>query len=144
MRERDFIISDARSNFEEFVRRHDTQYLRNNPEEASCLQEYLMAWLENGNGVELTGRNYETYLHVVIDIADAAFRGELNFNYAGREEADYADRRERRIAAIHDETLAGAEALTRSGYEVTAYRREHSGKGILFEDLPREIVRPDV
>jgi hypothetical protein len=75
-------IADAREAFEKFI----SIYLHS--EDDSLLQEWLRDWLLFGNGVEYTGRNYETYLRVALDIADATMRGEISFDYCGTENID--------------------------------------------------------
>lgn len=115
-------IANARRSFEYFARNlqtdpHDVEF--------NYLQEWLGQWLEHGDGPAATGGNYETWLRVCIDIADAVMRHELSLNYAGTEEAGYADARERRIEGLHEPGYTGAYFLDRAGYEAEVYQREH-------------------
>jgi hypothetical protein len=118
-------IADAREAFEKFI----SIYLHS--EDDSLLQEWLRDWLLFGNGVEYTGRNYETYLRVALDIADATMRGEISFDYCGTENIDAFPRT---IRAIHDPDGLGAHYADRAEYEVAVCRWEHQGRGILTED----------
>ncbi len=73
-------IAEGRSSFQRFVMSHDASY-DEHPEEEEYLQTYLMAWLETGEGVERTGKNYETYLRVALEIADAKLTSECGIGY---------------------------------------------------------------
>jgi hypothetical protein len=125
-------ISEARWFFRQFVESWDgsphaprSQGGNINESEMGYLQEYLAYWIEVGDGIPATGRNFETYMRVVVDIADAVVRGEISCDYKGTEEAGYQDAYQRNVVGIHDEGYAGSRAFEKEHYEVVAYRREH-------------------
>lgn len=125
----------ARQSFEFFVSRFDTSDVSTVDEEH--LQTYLVYWLEEGNGVEYTGRNYETYLRAVVEIADAALQGELDMDYIGSADVGRTDARVRRLKGIHHPDGSESAFLDRATYEIAAYRHENRQRGMLNEELPQ-------
>ncbi len=100
-------------------------------QDEAYLQEYLLAWLERGNGVEFTGRSYETYLRVALDIADATMRGAIQFDYKGSEKQDYKDAYPRRVIGIHQPGLSAQDFSDRALYDQAVTRWEFRGSGKL-------------
>lgn len=134
-------IADASGNFQWFVKQCTSSSFVTLDDE-KYLQTYLVHWLEEGNGIEYTGRNYETYLQVVADLADTALRGELDLNYMGI--AGYGSTvRERRLEGIHEPGREYSSFLDRATYEVAAYRHENHGRRSLAEELPLPPHAPD-
>ncbi|MEC3976225.1 hypothetical protein [Amycolatopsis sp. H20-H5] len=125
-------IAFARDNFAGFVCRLELSGYDEGTD--SYLQEYLTGWLEEGNGIELTGGNYETYLRVALDIADAAMCGAINFDYQGTKDYAFKDAYPRRVVAIHQPNAPSSHYADRQEYEVIAYRRAHPGRGDLTFD----------
>lgn len=115
-------IAEGRGSFQRFVMRHDASYVEH-PEEEEYLQTYMMAWLETGEGVERTGKNYETYLRVALEIADATLRGELNFALRG---GPQERRCERHITGLHEPSYESSQFLDRMTYELAVQRYERS------------------
>jgi hypothetical protein len=103
-------------------------------EDDAYLGDFLKSWLQNGSGIEETGGEYETYLRVVLNLADQALRGELDVNYRGTPEQNYEDARQRRIVAIDDEGPTGGYALDRATYEQIRFRFLNAGRGLLEEE----------
>jgi hypothetical protein len=130
-------IYDARRAFQTWVATKFT--FRREGEE--YLQEYLLAWLEEGDGLEWTGRSYENYLRVALDIADATMRGQIKFDYVGTEENNYEDGFKREVVAIHEDDMPASHYAERMTYDVTVYRREYEGTGRLTLDIADEIRR---
>lgn len=96
-------IKEARRQFQRFVRHFDISTPRGDDPEHRYLGGWLRSWLAFGNGFEYTGRNHATYLRVALDVADAAMRGEIDWNYAGTSENRYEDGYKREgIVALHD------------------------------------------
>lgn len=131
-------IADARHAFERFVAGFDTSTYGPREEHGfTYLQEWLHTWLVFGDGVEYTGRSYETYLRVALDIADAAMRGEVRWDYRGTEEENWTDGYEREpVTAIHnpDSYTRGDHYADRVNYEVSVVRWERSGTDRLTEN----------
>src|ERR1700733_8614237 len=104
-------IRGARTNFTYFAQRlqtdpHDVEF--------NYLQEWFAQWLERGDGVAMTGGSYETWLRVVVDIADGVMQHEVSLDYIGTPEANYADRVERSVVGIHHHEYSGQRYLDRS------------------------------
>ncbi len=115
-------IAEGRGSFQRFVISHDASYVEHSEEE-EYLQTYMMAWLETGEGVERTRKNYETYLRVALEIADATFRGKFDFTLRG----GLQDRRcERHIKGLHEPSYEGSQFLDRMTYEIAVQRYERS------------------
>src|SRR5256885_2917934 len=118
-------IARARKGFQQFVREFDDTFARHGGE-FEYLQDWLYAWLQAGNGIEWTGRSYETYLRTCLDIADAAFRGQINYDYRGSAKENYRDARPRRIEAIHNpDNSDEAYYADRATYEQLATELEY-------------------
>lgn len=142
-------IVEARSDFERFVSNYpgienisrinagfppvprDLDDMPVEEQEEVYLQEYLMTWLERGNGVELTGRNYATYLRVALDIADAAMRGKIDFDYKGSEARGYKDAYRRGVVGVHQAGLTASDALDPARYDILVTQWEFRGTGKL-------------
>jgi hypothetical protein len=101
------------------------------------LGNWIKEWLRFGDGVEFTGRNYETYLRVCLDIADAALCGQVDFSRLART-ANLPPVQIDGIDNPHDPTDYADRAI----YEVAVTRWEHGGRGILAEDWSELRVRP--
>lgn len=119
-------IARARGDFQTFVHGFDTYQLANSdvPEDERTIRYlgfFLRSWLEEGHGLRMTGGNYESYLRVSLDIADAVMQGNIDFNYNGSSEREPY---ERQIDGIHnpgDEHVA--EYADRMLYEQLAHDR---------------------
>ena len=118
-------ISEARNSFARFVREHELPPRVAEPTTSAPLQEWLMRWLEHGDGVEFTGGSYETFLRVALDVADAAIRGELRLDFEGTEAGNYKDGYKRTLSGIHEPDHTAEHIFNRVGFETTVYRREH-------------------
>lgn len=116
--ERDGPIADARQNFQDFVQWQDLSI--RDTKIHRYAQEWLYDWIHNGDGVAQTGRSYETYLRVCLDIADATMRGEIDYGYRGHIDPHYSEefyRREREVVAIHNPDSPSADYAERTTYE---------------------------
>jgi hypothetical protein len=117
--EKNGTIRWARDSFQDHVQELDTRSAGIEGDE-TCLQTYLGDWLYGGCAVEYTGGNYETYLRVALDIADATMRGEIDYSYTGKN--GYP----RTVTSIHQEGATYSDIFSRTTYEVIEYQRRHS------------------
>lgn len=99
--ERSGPIYNATEGFKVFIETFDARHSPGDPS-GLYLQTYLTAWLRNGEGIIETGRNFQTYLRVALNIADATMRRQIDFDYCGTQEENYADRRSRTVEALHE------------------------------------------
>ncbi|MCA1604320.1 MAG: hypothetical protein LC775_02295, partial [Acidobacteria bacterium] len=99
-------VEDARDRFFEFAQHRDTAAYQ---DDFTHLQDYLAAWLEESDGVEYTGRSYESWLETAIHVAGALFKDPSLLDYSGtpKTETEYAadptdDAHSRRVVGIVD------------------------------------------
>ncbi len=85
----------------------------------------IMEWILFGDGVEYTGRHYETYLRVCLAIANAAMNGEVRVLGT--------DRKAMHINGIENPNVE-LDYTDRAFYEVAVTRWEHEGRGILSDE----------
>jgi hypothetical protein len=138
-------IVTARREFQKFVRHFDISTLVGDDPEYRYLGGWLQSWLVFGNGFEYTGRNHATYLRVALDVADAAMRGEIDWNYAGTWENGWKDGYEREgIVALHDpDAEVSANYADPVDYDVLLFKWEHRREQLTGEgaELKPEFKR---
>jgi hypothetical protein len=133
----------GRTSFERFVKRTYTEPAENRRgERHRYLGGWLSLWRDFGDGVEYSGRHFETWLRLCLEIADAAMQGQISFNYRGTPEEDYQDKFARQIDGI-DNRENPTYYDDRTRYEIAVTRWEHEGRGILADDWSgfRDIER---
>lgn len=100
--ERSGPIYNATESFKVFVETFDSRQSPIDPS-GRYLQTYLTAWLESGDGIVETGGNSQTYLRVALNIADAAMRKQIDFDYLGGQGAESPeDGYARTVEALHE------------------------------------------
>jgi len=125
-------VEAARDRFFEFTQHYATAAYQ---KDFTHLQDYLAAWLEDGDGVEYTGRSYEAWLETAVHVADALFRDPSLIDYVGtpKTEVEYAadpsdDAHSRRVVGIVDPNDSSSLVFDRQYYNVIAYRQDHPSR----------------
>ena len=128
-------MAEAVNAFAEHVRYSDMDDPR---EPERYLGHWFVDWLKNGNGIEFTGRNYETYLRVCLHVADAVLRSDIRLQSVN---SDLEDCYPREIVGI-DDPGEPSHYDDRLLFDVSVTRWEHQRRGILAVEEGEAPFRP--
>lgn len=71
--------------FEDFVMSHDSQ---DDSAYAPYVSYFVRNWLESGQGVDIIGGKFESYLRTIIAIGDATMKGQISYDFRGSDDRE--------------------------------------------------------
>jgi hypothetical protein len=101
------------------------------------VDDYLVAWLESGNGIEVTGGSFDTFLSIVMPMADAILRQPCILDYHPSGDAPILHRP---VQGLINPDGGSRRLFDRRFYEQRAFRIANFGRGVLSPGGEKDVI----